>query len=56
VLGTLKLLDTSLEMGDGFAEDLGSRLALAIVIFAEVLLFGTNALLTGGFRTVAALR
>jgi len=55
MLGTLKLFDTGLEAGDGFAQELGSRFALAIVVFAEVLLLGTNALLTGRFRSVTTL-
>jgi hypothetical protein len=56
VLRVLKFLDTSLEMGgDRFVEELGSRLAFTIVVLAEVLLFGTNTLLTGGLCTVTAL-
>jgi hypothetical protein len=55
VVRILKFLDTRLEMGDRFAEELGSRLAFTIVVLAEVLLLGTNTLLTGGFCTVTAL-
>lgn len=55
MLWILEFLDSGLEAGDSFAEELCACLSLAIVIFAEVLLFGTNALLTGRFRTVTAL-
>jgi hypothetical protein len=34
MLWTLEFLDTGLEMGDSFTEELGSRLALAIVVLA----------------------
>lgn len=55
MLGGFKLFDTRLEAGDGFTEELCAGLALAIVVFAEVLLLGTNALLTGRFGAVTAL-
>jgi hypothetical protein len=55
MLWVLELFDTGLEAGDSFTEQLCASLALAIVILAEVLLFGTNALLTGRFGAVTAL-
>jgi hypothetical protein len=55
MLWILEFLDTGLEAGDSFTEELCACLSLAIVVFAEVLLFGTNALLTGRFRAVTAL-
>jgi hypothetical protein len=55
MLWILELFDTGLEAGDSFTEELCAGLALAIVILAEVLLLGTNALLTGRFCAIAAL-
>ena len=51
----LELFDTGFEAGDGFTKELCACLALAIVVLAEVLLFRTNALLTGRFRAITAL-
>jgi hypothetical protein len=34
VFRAFKLPDTSLELGDGFTEELGSRLAFAVVVLA----------------------
>jgi hypothetical protein len=51
----LELFDAGLEAGDGFAQKLCARLTLAIVVLAQVLLFGTNTLLTGRFCAVTAL-
>ncbi len=55
MVGTFELFDAGLEAGDSFAEELCPRLALSIVVLAEVLLFGTNALLAGRFRAIATL-
>ena|SRR6266576_2951506 len=51
----LELFDAGLEVGDGFTQKLCARLTLAIVVLAQVLLFRTNALLTGRFGAVTAL-
>jgi hypothetical protein len=55
MFGAFKLFDAGLEAGDGFAEELCPRLALSVVILAEVLLLRTNALLTGRLCAVTAL-
>lgn len=52
----LELFDAGLEAGDGFTQELCACLTLAIVILAQVLLFCTNALLTGRFGAVTALK
>lgn len=51
----LELFDAGLEARDGFTQKLCARFTLAIVVLAQVLLFGTNALLTGRFCAVTAL-
>jgi len=51
----LELFDAGLEASNGFTQKLCARLTLAIVVLAQVLLFGTNALLTGRFRSVTTL-
>lgn len=51
----LELFDAGLEASNGFTQKLCARLTLAIVVLAEVLLFGANALLTGRFCAVTAL-
>ena len=51
----LELFDAGLEAGDGFTQKLCACLTLPIVVLAQVLLFGTNALLTGRFGTITAL-
>src|SRR6267154_1858236 len=51
----LELFDAGLEASNGFTQKLCARLTLAIVVLAQVLLFGTNALLTGRFCAVTAL-
>jgi hypothetical protein len=51
----LELFDAGLEAGDGFTQKLCARLTLAIIVLALVLLFRTNALLTGRFGAVTAL-
>ena len=51
----LELFDAGLEARDGFTQKLCTRLTLAIVVLAQVLLFCTNALLTGRFGAVTAL-
>jgi hypothetical protein len=51
----LELFDAGLEAADGFTQKLCARLTLAIVVLAQVLLFRTNALLTGRFGAVTAL-
>ena len=51
----LELFDAGLEAGDGFTQKLCARLTLAIIVLAQVLLFRTNALLTGRFGAVTAL-
>lgn len=56
VLKAFQLLDTELEAGDVLAHELGTRLALAVVVFAAVRLLSADALLTCGFCAVAALR
>ena len=55
MFGAFKLFDTGLEAGDGFTEELCPRLALSIVVLAEVLLLRTNTLLTGRLCAVTAL-
>lgn len=55
LLRVLELADTHLEPCDVFAHDLRPRLALAVVIFADVALLRADALSTGGFRAVAPL-
>jgi hypothetical protein len=55
VVWILELFDAGLEAGDGFTQKLCTRLTLAIVVLAQVLLFRTNALLTGRFAAVTAL-
>jgi hypothetical protein len=55
MLWILEVFDAGLEAGDGFTQKLCARLTLAIVVLAQVLLFGTNALLTGRFGAVTAL-
>ena len=50
----LELFDAGLEAGDGFTQKLCTRFTLAIVVLAQVLLFGANALLTGRFGAVTA--
>jgi hypothetical protein len=54
VVWILELFDAGLEAGDGFTQKLFTRLTLAIVVLAQVLLFRTNALLTGRFAAVTA--
>lgn len=55
LVGRLQLLDPGLEASNVLAHELGSGLALAIVVFASFPLLGFEALLTGGLSTVTFL-
>lgn len=55
MFGTLELLYTGLETSNGFAEELCTCFAFAIIVLAEVLFLGTHTLLAGRLCAVAAL-
>ena len=55
VIGVLELVDALLETGDVLAQELCSCLALAVVVFAAVVLLCARALLTGGLGAVTSL-